>query len=345
MKSAAYRSISASGCRPDVHCDGYRRVSAFIGGSILFLTFASAAAAQEYPTRPIRIIVPFAAGGPGDVQMRLIGQKLVEAWGQPVLVDNRGGANSIIGTEVVAKAAPDGYTLGMMTAGFAVNVTLYPKLPYDPLKDLAPLTLATKGPAMVVVHPSLPAKNIKELIAVARTRPGQIVFASAGTGAPSHLAVELFALMTGTRFIHVPYKGMAPGMTDLLAGQVQMAFPTIVAAVPLVKAGRLRALGVTGAQRSPAMPEVPTVAEAGVPGFEATNWYGLQVPAQTPAAIVAKLNTELNRILRLPDVSERLLGLGMEPSPTATPQEFAAMIRTEIIKWAKVVKTSGVKPE
>jgi tripartite-type tricarboxylate transporter receptor subunit TctC len=180
---------------------------------------------------------------------------------------------------------------------------------------------------------------------VAKSRPGQIVYASAGTGSPSHLAVELFGLMTGTSFIHVPYKGMAPGMTDLLAGQVQMAFPTIVAGVPHVKSGKLRALGVTSAQRALAMPEVPTVAESGVPGFEATNWYGLVVPAQTPAPVVAKLNRELNRILALPDIRERLLALGMEASPTATPQEFGAMIRSEITKWAKVVKTSGVKPE
>jgi tripartite-type tricarboxylate transporter receptor subunit TctC len=306
---------------------------------------AGVACAQEYPVRPIRIIVPFAAGGPADVQLRLIGQKLSEAWGQSMIIDNRGGANSIVGTELAAHAPADGYTLAMVTAGFAVNVTLYPKLPYDPLKDLAPLILVTRGPGLVVVHPSLPAHNIKELIAVAKSRPGQIVYASAGTGAPSHLAVELFGLMTGTSFIHVPYKGMAPGMTDLLAGQVQMGFPTIVAGVPLVKAGKLRALGVTSAQRALAMPEVPTVAESGVPGFEATNWYGLVVPAQTPAPVVAKLNQELNRILALPDIRERLLAVGMEASPTATPQEFGAMIRSEIAKWAKVVKTSGVKPE
>jgi tripartite-type tricarboxylate transporter receptor subunit TctC len=306
---------------------------------------AGVACAQEYPVRPIRIIVPFAAGGPADVQLRLVGQKLTEAWGQTMIIDNRGGANSIVGTELAAHAPADGYTLAMVTAGFAVNVTLYPKLPYDSLKDLAPLTLVTRGPGLVVVHPSLPAHNIKELIAVAKSRPGQIVYASAGTGAPSHLAVELFGLMTGTSFIHVPYKGMAPGMTDLLAGQVQMGFPTIVAGVPLVKAGKLRALGVTSAQRALAMPEVPTVAESGVPGFEATNWYGLVVPAQTPAPVVAKLNQELNRILALPDIRERLLAVGMEAAPTATPQEFGAMIRSEITKWAKVVKTSGVKPE
>ncbi|MGH8619840.1 MAG: tripartite tricarboxylate transporter substrate binding protein [Burkholderiales bacterium] len=309
------------------------------------LGVAGSAVAQDYPARPIRVIVPFAAGGPGDVQVRLVGQKLTEALGQTVIVDNRGGANSIVGTELVAKAAPDGYTVLMVTAGYTVNVTLYPKLPYDSLKDLAPLTLMTKGPAIVVVHPSLPAKNIRELIAVAKARPGQLVFASSGTGSPSQLAVELFQIETGTRMIHVPYKGMAPGMTDLLAGQVQLAFPTIVAGVPLVQAGKLRALAVTGAQRTPAVPTVPTVAEAGVPGYEATNWYGLLVPGATPAPVVAKLNTELNRILRLPDVSERLLGLGMDPAPTATPQEFGTLIRGEITKWAKVVKTSGVKPE
>ncbi len=305
---------------------------------------AGGVTAQTYPHKPIRLIVPFAPGGPADIQARLIGPKLTEAWGRPVIVENRGGANTIIATELTAKADPDGHTVQIIGAGFTINVSLYPKLPYDSLRDFAPVTQLTSGPAIVVVHPSLPARSVKELIAIARARPGQVVYASAGSGSPSHLAVELFKVMTQTDLVHVPYKGAAPAMTDLIAGQVQVSFPTILAALTHVNNGRLRALAVTGAQRSPAAPELPTMAEAGVPGYEAANWFGTVVPAKTPPAIVSKLSQEIARVLRLADVRERLLTQGMEPVSN-TPEAFSAYIKSEIAKWAKVVKASGARPD
>ena len=300
--------------------------------------------AQAYPGKAIRFIVPFAAGGPGDVQARLIGAKLTEAWGQQVVVENRGGASGIIAFELGARADPDGHTLSLNSAGFTVNATLYPKLPYDSLRDFAPVAQLSSGPLIVVVHPSLPARSMPELVTLARSRPGQLVFASAGMGAPSHLAVEMFQTMTKVKMVHVPYKGIAPGMTDLLAGQVQVSFPTILAGLVHAKTGRLRALAVTGAKRSAAAPELPTVEETGIAGYEASNWFGIIVPAKTPAAVIARLNQEVARILALPDVRERLLSQGLDPV-TRTPEEFGAWIRSEITKWAAVVKTSGVKPE
>lgn len=300
--------------------------------------------AQPYPSKPVRLIVPFAAGGPADVQARLIGPRLGEALGQPVVVENRPGGNTILATELTARAEPDGHTVQVISAGFAVNATLYPKLPYDSLRDFAPVTQFTSGPAIVVVHPSLPVRSVKELIALARARPGELVYASAGSGSPSHLAVELFKVMTGTDLVHVPYKGAAPAMADLLAGHVQVSFPTILAALAHVRAGKLRALATTGAARSPAAPELPTMIEAGVPGYEAANWFGAMVPAKTPPAIVARLAREIGRALRLPEVRERLLSQGMEPVGNS-PEEFSAYIRSEIVKWAQAVKASGAKPE
>jgi tripartite-type tricarboxylate transporter receptor subunit TctC len=298
--------------------------------------------AQSYPSKPVRLIVPFAPGGPADIQARLIGPKLTEAWGQPVVVENRAGANTIIATELTARADPDGHTVLVVSAGFAINVSLYAKLPYDSLRDFAPVTQLTSGPAIVVVHPSLPARSVKELIQLARSRPGQLTYASAGL--PSQLAVELFKVMTGTDLVHVPYKGAAPAMIDLIAGHVQVSFPTIIGAFSHVQAGRLRALATTGAKRAPAAPDLPTMTEAGVPGYEAANWFGTVVPAKTPTAIVAKLSQEIARMLRLPDARERLLVQGMEPT-SSTPEEFSAYIRSEMTKWAKVVKASGAKPE
>jgi tripartite-type tricarboxylate transporter receptor subunit TctC len=298
--------------------------------------------AQSYPSKPVRLIVPFAPGGPADIQARLIGPKLTEAWGQPVVVENRAGGNTIIATELTARADPDGHIVLVVSAGFAINVSLYAKLPYDSLRDFAPVTQLTSGPAIVVVHPSLPARSVKELIQLARSRPGQLTYASAGL--PSQLAVELFKVMTGTDLVHVPYKGAAPAMIDLIAGHVQVSFPTIIGALSHVRSGRLRALATTGAKRAPAAPDLPTMMEAGVPGYEAANWFGTAVPAMTPPAIVAKLSQEIARALRLPDVSERLLSQGMEPT-SSTPEEFSAYIRSEMTKWAKVVKASGAKPE
>ena len=308
------------------------------------LATAAAAFAQPYPTKPIRLIVPFAAGGPGDIQARIIGAKLTETWGQQIVVENRGGANGIIAYELGARADPDGHTVSLISAGFTINASLYPKLPYDSVRDFAPTTQISAGPAIVVVHPSLPARSVKELIALARARPGHIIYMSAGAGAPSHLAVELFKTMTKTDLLHIAYKGIAPGITDLLAGQVQVSFPTILAGLTHSKTGRLRALATTGEQRAPAAPDLPTVAEAGVPGYAATNWFGLAVPAKTPPVVVSRLSQEIARVLRLPDVRERLLTQGMEPT-SSTPDDFSKYIQSEISKWSRVVKASGAKAE
>lgn len=310
--------------------------------ALLLLAAASAAAAQAYPTRPIRLIVPFAPGGPADIQARLIGPKLTEAWGQPVVIENRAGGNTIIATELTARADADGHTVQVVSAGFAINVSLYPKLPYDSLRDFAPVSQLTSGPAIVVVHPSLPARSVKDLIALARSRPGQLTYASAGL--PSQLAVELFKVVTGTNLVHVPYKGAAPAMIDLIAGHVQVSFPTIIGALMHVRAGKLRGLATTGAKRSAAASDLPTMMEAGVPGYEAANWFGTAVPAKTPPTVVSRLSQEIARVLRLPDVRERLLSQGMEPV-SSTPEEFGAYIRSEMTKWAKAVKASGARPE
>jgi tripartite-type tricarboxylate transporter receptor subunit TctC len=300
--------------------------------------------AQAYPTKPVRIIVPFAAGGPADFLMRMVGPKLSEAWGQPVIVDNRAGGNQVIGSEIVARSPPDGYTLLTTTGGATINVTLYPKLPYDIVRDFAPISLIAAGPNLAVIHPTVPARTLAEFITHARSKPGQLVYASAGTGAPSHLAVELFKTMAKIDMVHVPYKGMAPGMIDLLGGQVQLAFPTISAGILHARAGKLRALGVTTAKRSAAAPDVPTIAEAALPGFEASNWYGIAAPAKTPQAVIRKIHGDIARALAMPDVRERMLNQGMDPTSN-TPEEFSAHIKSEIIKWAKVVKASGAKPE
>ncbi len=309
---------------------------------LLLAAAACGASAQTYPSKPIRLVVPFPPGGPADIQARLIGPKLTEAWGQPIIIENRAGGNTLIATELTARAEPDGYLVQIISGGFAINTSLYAKLPYDSVRDFAPVTQLTAGPAIVVVHPSLPARSVKELIQIARAKPGQIVYGSAGL--PSQLAVELFKVMTGTDLLHVPYKGQGPAMIDLIAGHVQVSFPTIGGALPHHKSGRLRALATTGAKRSPAASDLPTMIEAGVPGYEATNWFGTTVPAKTPPAIVSKLSQEIARVLRLPDVRERLLAQGMEPVSN-TPEEFATYIRAEMTKWAKVVKASGAKPE
>jgi tripartite-type tricarboxylate transporter receptor subunit TctC len=309
------------------------------------MTFAALdARAQDYPNKSIRLIVPFGAGGPRDVQARLIGAHLNKAWGQTVIIDNRGGANGIIGTELAARADPDGYTLLMISAGYAVNATLYPKLPYDSLRDFIAVAPLSNGPGLFVVPPSLPVKSIAELIEAARTRRIDIFFASAGTGAPSHLAGELFKLMARIDMTHVPYKGMAPGITDLVAGRVQLSIPTIPGALPLARSGKLRALAVTGEKRSPSAPEIPTVAEAGVPGYAASNWYGIAVPARTPPQIVTRLNEQLNRVMGAADTRERMFDIGLEPE-TGSSARFAAFVKEEIGKWAKVVKATGLKPE
>ena len=321
-------------------CVCVRRTTA----GIALAAFAFASAAQTFPHKPIRIIVPYPAGGPSDMQARLIGIKLSEAWGQPSVIDNRGGASGIIGTDLAAKADPDGHTLILMSATNAVQPSLYPKLPYDLARDFAFIAPITSGPGIVVVNPGLPIKSINDLIAYARARPGKVFFGSAGSGAPSHLSVELLKVMTNVDIVHVPYKGMAPALTDVMGGQLQMSIPTIAGGLPLTRSGKLRALAVTGARRSPAEPDLPTVAEAGVPGYQASNWYGMAGPVKMPAPVITKLNREFALILATPDIRDKLLSVGMEPT-TSTPAQFGEFVRGEIGKWAKVVKAAGVKAE
>lgn len=315
--------------------------AALLGLSML----GAAAQAQNFPTRTVRLIVPFAAGGPGDTVGRMVAPKLSEVWGQQVVIDNRAGANSIVGSEVAARAQPDGHTLLIVSAGFAINVSLYPKLPYDSAKDFVPITPVSFGPSLVVAHPSLRIGSLKELIALAKAKPGALVYASSGVGAPgSHLGMELIKVNAGIDIVHVPYKSMAPGVTDLLGGQVHLAVPTIVVALPHVRSGRLRVIGVTSAQRSVAAPDIPTIAEQGMPGYEANNWYSILAPAGVPAAVVAKIHADVVKVLHTPEVNERMAALGME-ARAMPPAEFQAYVKSEIAKWAKVVKAAGVKPE
>ena len=304
---------------------------------------AAAADAQTYPNKSIRFVVPFPPGGIADVMARVFGQKFTDTWSQPVFIENRAGAGGNIGADIVAKSPPDGYTLVMGSIGtHAVNVSLFSKMPYDPVRDFAPVALAIEADGLLVLHPSVPVKTLKDLIALSRARPGQLVYASAGNGTAAHLAGELFKSMAKVDIVHIPYKGNVPAITDLVGGQTSMLFATLPTVLPLAKAGKLHALAVTGAQRNPATPEVPTMAESGLPGFEVTNWIGVFAPAGTPADIVAKLNSEIMRIMRLPDVQSRLANEGAKFKPT-TPNEFAAFVKAEIAKWGKVIRDSGAR--
>jgi tripartite-type tricarboxylate transporter receptor subunit TctC len=295
--------------------------------------------AGDYPQKPVRIIVGYPAGGPTDVIARTLAQKLSLAFGQQVIVDNRPGASGMIGAELAVKAPPDGYTLLTVPITYAVTPSVYPKMPYDAEKDLAPVALVAAAPFILVVHPTLPVKTVKELIALAKSRRGQINFASASNGGMPHLAGELFNSMAGVKLTHIPYKGAAPATVDLLAGQVSLMFNNMLSAMPQVKTGKLRAIAVTSAKRSPAVPDLPTVAET-IPGYEASGWYGAFAPAATPRDIIARLNAEMNKLMRLPDVAQRLAGDGVE-AVSMTPAEFGAYLHSEIVKWGKVVKASG----
>jgi tripartite-type tricarboxylate transporter receptor subunit TctC len=311
--------------------------------SIVFVVLAGSAAAQtSYPNKPIRFVVPYPPGGFTDILARIVGQKLTESWAQPVMIENRGGGGSTIGTDIVAKAPPDGYAILMVAPDLAINPGLYLKLPYDTVKDFAPVTLVAWGPMVLVVHPSLSAHSVKELIALAKSEPHPLNYASGGNGTGGHLAMELFKTMAGVNMVHVPYKGIGPASNDLLGGQVSLMFLQMAVARPLILAGKLRALAVAGGQRSQAMPELPTVAEAGLPGLDVNPWFGIITRAETPKDIVAKLSTEIGKIMRLPEVKERLSSQGGEPV-TDTPEEFAAFIKAEIVKWTKVVKESGAR--
>ncbi|HEV7820501.1 MAG TPA: tripartite tricarboxylate transporter substrate binding protein [Burkholderiales bacterium] len=298
-----------------------------------------------YPSKPVRLIVPYAAGGPVDSMARLLVPRLVETWGQQVVIDNRAGANSIVGSEVAARAAPDGYNLVLISASFTVNATLYPKLPFDPIRDFTPITLVASGPGLLVTHPSLPVRNLKELIAFAKSKPGALSYGSAGSGAPtSHLGMELLKSTAGIDIVHVPYKSMAPALIDILGGQVQMGMPTINAVLPHIRSGRLRAIGVSSLQRSATAPEVPTLAEAGMPGYEAINWFAILGPSGFPPAIAEKIHADTAEVLKSPELRERIGAAGMEPK-SIPPSELAGYIKSEIAKWGKAVKASGAKPE
>ena len=311
------------------------------------LACAGAASAQTaaYPAKAIRYVVPFPAGGPLDIVARAIGQELNKTWNQPVIVDNRPGAGGNIGADLVAKSPADGYTILMgAVSTHAINPTLYAKLPYDPVRDFAPVTLITSVPNVLVVHPSVPASNVKELIALARAKPGQLNFASGSTGSAGHLAGELFKTMAGVDMVHIPYKGAAPAVVDLLAGHVSLMFDNMSSALPNIKAARVRALAVTTLRRSPLLPQLPTISEAGLRGFDISTWFGIFAPAGTPPEIVGKLNAETVRILNSREMKERLLALGAEPVGNR-PDEFAAFVKLEIQKYAKVIKASGAKAD
>jgi len=310
---------------------------------VLALLFCAAVAAQPYPAKPIRIVVPFPAGGIADLFARVIGQKFNETWGQPVVVDNRPGAGGNIGAEIVAKSPPDGYTLVMGSIGtHSVNVSLFSKLAYDPIRDFAPVALVMEAEGLLVLHPSVPVKTVKELIALAKARPGQVAYASAGHGTAGHLSGELFKSMAKVDMVHVPYKGNVPAITDLIAGQTSLLFATMPTVLPQVQAGRLKALAVTSSARSPAAPELPTIAEAALPGYSVTNWIGIFTPAGTPREAVSKLNGEIIRIMQAPDIQRRLAIEGAKFT-AKTPEEFGAFVRSEIAKWAKVVKDAGIR--
>lgn len=306
------------------------------------LLVAGAACAQDYPNKPVRIIVPFAPGGSTDVLARIMSQKLYERWGHAVVAENRVGAGGNIGAEVVVRAAPDGYTLLMGGVPHAIGMTLYRKLSYDMTKDLVAIANVATFPQLIVVHPSLPVKNIRELIALAKARPGGINYGSAGYGTPGHLSLELFSTMAKVKITHIPYKGGGQMVGDLVAGQVQLASMGFPPAIPQVQAGKLRAIAVTGTARSPLVREVPTVSESGLPGFDVNSWYGVFGPAALPKDIVAKINNDIANILAAGDVKERLASLGAEPAPMK-PEEFGRHVRDEIAKWAKVVKGAGVR--
>ncbi len=312
------------------------------------LPVAAAAAqstAPHYPDRPVRLVLPFPPGGPSDILARLFSQKLGESLGQQVVVDNRGGAAGAIACEIAKRATPDGYTLLQATVGtLSINPGLYPNLPYDPARDFLPVTMLTATPYLLVTYPGLPARSVSELVAFVKSKPHQLNFASGGVGTGNHFSMELFKLSAGLDMVHVPYKGSGQAVNDVLAGQVQMMFMNLLPAMPHVKAGRMRGLAVTSAQRSAAAPDIPTIAESGFAGYESTSWHGIVVPARTPAALVRRLHDEFAKITRRPDVKGRLESQGTAVIGN-TPEEFATTIKAETVKWTKVIRTAGIKAE
>ncbi len=321
----------------------YSRIClAAVGIACSPLAFAQSGAA--YPTKAIRIIVPQSPGASTDLTARLLGQKLSAALGQSVVVDNRPGAGSIIGTDLVAKATPDGYTLLVVASSITLNPTLHKNLPFDPIRDLAPITQLSAFPNVLTVHPAVPVKTVKDLIALAKAKPGGLNYGSSGSATGTHLSAELFKYMTGIEMVHIPYKGGGPAVQALLGGQVQLNFATIVSVLPFVRTGKLRAVAVTTAKRSPSAPEVPTIAESGVPGYDHGPWNGFLAPAKTPRAVIARLNEETARILHQPETKAIFLSEGAEPIGNK-PEEFGAIIRDETAKWAKVIKAAGIRAD
>ena len=317
-----------------------------IASLIAALAFAGAAAAQSWPSKPVHFVVPYPAGGPLDVSARILAQKLQESMGQPFIVDNKPGAGGNIGADSVAKAPADGYTILMgAVATHAINPSLYPAFPYDPVRDFRPVTLVVQVPNVLVVNNDVPARSVAELIALAKSRPGKLDFASGSTGSTGHLAGELFKSMTGTYMVHIPYKGAPPAVADLLGGRVHLMFDNLASALPNIKAGKVRALAVTTKVRSAALPTLPTLDESGLKGFDLTTWWGVMVPAKTPAAIVDRLNAELTKAMEAPDVREKLRAMGSEPSGIRTPDAFAALIASELKLYAGLIKQSGARAD
>ena len=302
------------------------------------------ASAQDYPSRPVRFILPFPPGGGTDILGRIISERLAANLGQPVVTENRGGAGGNVGAEATARSSPDGYTIVLVAPSLAISPTLYSKLNYDPVKDLAPVSLVATVPNVMITHPSVQAQTLQEFIALVRQRPGAMNFGSGGSGTSNHLAGELFNIVTGTKLVHIPYKGVNLAMQDVLSGQVHLVFIGIPAAAPHIKAGRLRALALVAPQRTPALPEVPTVAEAGLKDFEVTTWYGIMAPAATPRPIVMRLNTELAKVMHAPETKERLAAMATDPL-TSTPEEFGAYLKQEIAKWGEVVRKANLKAD
>ncbi|HYK14954.1 MAG TPA: tripartite tricarboxylate transporter substrate binding protein [Burkholderiales bacterium] len=303
------------------------------------------AGAQEYPTKPIRLVITYPPGGNTDLVGRALALKLGEFMGQQVVVDNRGGAGGVLGSMITAQSAPDGYTIMLGTsAGMVINPLLSRKLTYDPVRDFAPVSMVVIVPQLLVINPQLPVKNVRELIAFAKAKPGYLNAGSSGVGTPNHFGTELLKWLAGVDIVHVPYKGGAPALTDLLGGQIQMAFSSVPAVLPHIKAGRLVALGVGSAKRSPALPNIPTIAEAGVPGYEYTTWYGIFAPAKTPRTLIARLNTEIVKAMETPDIKDRFTALGGDPDP-GTPEELRAYMANESAKWAKIIKAANVRIE
>ena len=307
-------------------------------------TFTHGAAAEAYPSRPIRFIVPFPPGGGNDIVGRIVAARLGEALGQLIVVDNRSGAGGTLGTDLTAKAPPDGHTILVNNISLAVNHTLVRNLPYDTLRDLAPISLLGRQPNIVVVHPAVPVKSVRDLLALARMKPGQLNYGSGGQGTASHLATEMLKLMTRTDFVHVPYKGLGPALTDLIGGRLELIISTMASALPYMKSGKLRPLAVTAAKRSSFLPEIPTMEEAGVKGYEFSTWYGVLAPGGTPAAIIDKLNAATSKAVQSAAVKEQFATQGLEPA-ASSPEEFGAYLRTEVAKWGKVIRGSGVVPE